>query len=83
MTAAGSGTPATALTSASVRVAKGNPTAAEVAALAVLLTARLRLANEARENEAREQERVSSVPPVRALRHRRPAPFTPPGAWAS
>ncbi|SFY42029.1 hypothetical protein OH786_36980 (plasmid) [Streptomyces atratus] len=81
MTAPGNETPAAALTSASVRVAKGSPTAEEVAALAVLLTARLRLANEARENEARERD--SSVPQVRALRHRRPAPFTPPGAWAS
>ncbi|MFF3959462.1 acyl-CoA carboxylase subunit epsilon [Streptomyces sp. NPDC001890] len=79
----GNGNPVVALTSASVRVSKGNPTAEEVAALAVLLTARIRLANEARENEAREQERTSSVAPVRALRHRGPAPFTPPGAWAS
>ncbi|MFD7618101.1 acyl-CoA carboxylase epsilon subunit [Streptomyces sp. NPDC059802] len=88
MTAAGNETPAAALTSASVRVSKGNPTAEEVAALAVLLTARLRSANGAREHEAgengvREQERTSSVVRVRALRHRGPAPFTPPGAWAS
>ncbi|MFD0342976.1 acyl-CoA carboxylase epsilon subunit [Streptomyces sp. NPDC127117] len=77
------GTPDAALASASVRVSRGNPTAEEVAALAVLLTARIRLASEARENETREQGRGSAVVPVRALRHRGPAPFTPPGAWAS
>jgi hypothetical protein len=82
-TGADDGTPAAALTSASVRVAKGNPTAEEVAALAVLLTARIRLANEARENGTRDQGRGSATAPVRALRHRGPAPFTPPGAWAS
>ncbi|WP_326770442.1 acyl-CoA carboxylase subunit epsilon (plasmid) [Streptomyces sp. NBC_01591] len=83
MTAPGNETPAAGLTSAAVHVSKGNPTAEEVAALAVLLTARIRLANEALANEAREQARTSCVAPLRALRHRGPVPFTPPGAWAS
>lgn len=60
---------------ASIRITKGNPTAEEVAALAVLLTARIRLQNEAQSSPTEAQ--VHKLP-------LRPRPsFIAPGAWAS
>ncbi|MFJ3173979.1 acyl-CoA carboxylase epsilon subunit [Streptomyces roseus] len=60
---------------ASIRITKGNPTAEEVAALAVLLTARLRLQSEAQSSQTEAQ--VHKLP-------LRPRPsFIAPGAWAS
>ncbi|MFK0050135.1 acyl-CoA carboxylase subunit epsilon [Streptomyces sp. NPDC090741] len=60
---------------ASIRITRGNPTAEEVAALAVLLTARIRLQNEAQSSQPEAQ--VYKLP-------LRPRPsFTAPGAWAS
>ncbi|WP_327286188.1 MULTISPECIES: acyl-CoA carboxylase epsilon subunit [unclassified Streptomyces] len=60
---------------ASIRITKGNPTAEEVAALAVLLTARIRLQNEAHASQTEAQ--VYKLP-------LRPRPsFIAPGAWAS
>ncbi|MFF4104113.1 acyl-CoA carboxylase subunit epsilon [Streptomyces sp. NPDC001903] len=60
---------------ASIRITKGNPTAEEVAALAVLLTARIRLRNEAQTPQT--EARVHKLP-------LRPRPsFIAPGAWAS
>ncbi|MFJ2821697.1 acyl-CoA carboxylase subunit epsilon [Streptomyces toxytricini] len=73
MTADGS----TALAAASIRITRGNPTAEEVAAVAVLLTARLRLAAE----QAAAGQEESAV--VFRLPRRRPPVFAPPGAWAS
>ncbi len=67
----------TALATTAFRIIRGNPTAEEVAALAVLLTARLRLQNEAAAAEAEDRATVHKLP----LR-RRPV-FAPPGAWAS
>ncbi|MFE7777937.1 acyl-CoA carboxylase subunit epsilon [Streptomyces sp. NPDC057445] len=63
---------AVALSLASIRITRGNPTAEEVAALAVLLTARLRPA-------------PPPGPSTRKLHARRPgpAPYTPPTSWAS
>ncbi|MFE5768646.1 acyl-CoA carboxylase epsilon subunit [Streptomyces sp. NPDC056485] len=60
---------------ASIRITKGNPSAEEVAALAVLLTARIRLRNEGQCAQAEAQ--VHKLP----LRPR--ASFIAPGAWAS
>ncbi|KOU30695.1 hypothetical protein ADK52_04050 [Streptomyces sp. WM6372] len=60
---------------ASIRITKGNPSAEEVAALAVLLTARIRLQNEAQASQTEAQ--VHKLP-------LRPRPsFIAPGAWAS
>ncbi|MER7468054.1 acyl-CoA carboxylase epsilon subunit [Streptomyces sp. NPDC097981] len=66
----------TALAMASIRISRGNPTAEETAALAALLTARLRLLHEARQPE-------SSAPRTRKLPTRPCPPFRAPGAWAS
>lgn len=65
-----------ALAMASIRISRGNPTAEETAALAVLLAARFRRLHEARQSE----------PPAPGTRKLPPAPcprFRPPGAWAS
>ncbi|TDU69116.1 acyl-CoA carboxylase epsilon subunit [Streptomyces sp. KS 21] len=63
----------TALALAAMRITKGNPTAQDVAALAVLLASRLR--HEAQAPQA--EGRVEKLP-------LRPRPsFTAPGAWAS
>ncbi|MCX5612938.1 MULTISPECIES: acyl-CoA carboxylase epsilon subunit [unclassified Streptomyces] len=66
----------TALAMASIRISRGNPTAEETAALAALLTARLRLLNEARQP-------VPSTPRTRKLPTQTCRPFRAPGAWAS
>ncbi|MCX5016590.1 acyl-CoA carboxylase epsilon subunit [Streptomyces sp. NBC_00555] len=66
----------TALAMASIRISRGNPTAEETAALAALLTARLRLLNEARQP-------VPSAPRTRKLPTQPCRPFRAPGAWAS
>ncbi|GAA1581626.1 MULTISPECIES: acyl-CoA carboxylase epsilon subunit [Streptomyces] len=68
----------TALSAAAIRITRGNPTAEEVAAVAVLLTARLRLAAEAQAAAGQEESAV-----VFRLPRRRPPVFAPPGAWAS
>ncbi|MEV7560912.1 hypothetical protein ACGFYY_15435 [Streptomyces sp. NPDC048331] len=68
--------PALALAMASIRISRGNPTVEETAALAALLTARLRLLHHARESEA------PTVLPRKLPRHPCP-PFRAPGAWAS
>ncbi|MFE0606613.1 acyl-CoA carboxylase epsilon subunit [Streptomyces sp. NPDC058892] len=68
--------PSMALAMASIRISRGNPTAEEAAALAVLLTARLRLLHKAREAEA-------AAPRIRKLPHRPYPPFRAPGAWTS
>ncbi|MFE2147447.1 acyl-CoA carboxylase subunit epsilon [Streptomyces sp. NPDC059456] len=60
---------------ASIRITRGNPTAEEVAALAVLLTARIRLQHEAQASPT--EARVYKLP----LRPR--TSFIAPGAWAS
>ncbi|WP_328973761.1 acyl-CoA carboxylase subunit epsilon [Streptomyces sp. NBC_00239] len=60
---------------AAIRITKGNPTAEEVATLAVLLGARIRLQHEAR--AAQPAPRVSRLP-----RRAQPS-FVPPGSWAS
>ncbi|MFF3216109.1 acyl-CoA carboxylase subunit epsilon [Streptomyces sp. NPDC002886] len=65
----------TALALAAIRITKGNPTAEEVASLAVLLTARIRLLNEAQATEG--EARVHKLP------LRRQPSFIAPGAWAS
>ncbi|OEJ22336.1 hypothetical protein [Streptomyces subrutilus] len=75
-TAAVAGDPSLALAMASIRISRGNPTAEETAALAVLLTARLRLLHEA----------TQASPPTAGPRKLPTAPrpaFRPPGAWAS
>ncbi|MFE6848167.1 acyl-CoA carboxylase epsilon subunit [Streptomyces sp. NPDC057686] len=72
---AGAAEPSLALAMASIRISRGNPTAEETAALAVLLTARLRLLHEARGSGA--------VPRVRRLPRPARPPFRAPGAWAS
>lgn len=64
----------TELALASVRVTRGTPTAEEVAALAVLLTARLRPVG----------ERPADDTPLVPTAWQHPASgFRPPGAWAS
>ncbi|WP_327364810.1 acyl-CoA carboxylase epsilon subunit [Streptomyces sp. NBC_01296] len=67
---------ALAMAMASIRISRGNPTAEETAALAVLLTARLRLLHGARESEA-------AAPRVRRLPRPACPQFRAPGAWAS
>lgn len=62
---------------ASIRIVKGNPTAEEVATLAALLIARLRLQHEARAARAQAAPETHGRPP------RHLSPFTSPGAWAS
>ncbi|NED83819.1 hypothetical protein G3I76_27450 [Streptomyces sp. SID11233] len=62
---------------AAVRVTRGMPTAEEVAVLAVLLTARLRMAQDAETAEAEGEVLVPTV-----WRHPG-AGFRMPGAWAS
>ncbi|MFC8493934.1 acyl-CoA carboxylase subunit epsilon [Streptomyces sp. NPDC057235] len=62
---------------ASIRIVKGNPTAEEVATLAALLIARMRLQQEARERDRQPEAPVHKLPSPR-----RPA-FVAPGAWAS
>ncbi|MFJ9646102.1 acyl-CoA carboxylase epsilon subunit [Streptomyces sp. NPDC004244] len=71
--------PSLALAMASIRIAKGNPTAEETAALAVLLTARLRRLHEVRRAAAAEPR----IPRRRPRAHRPPVPFRAPGSWAS
>lgn len=66
----------TALAMASIRISRGNPTAEETAALAALLTARLRLLHDARQPEP-------SAPRTRKLPTQPCPPFRAPGAWAS
>ncbi|WP_327364796.1 acyl-CoA carboxylase epsilon subunit [Streptomyces sp. NBC_01296] len=66
----------TALAMASIRISRGNPTAEETAALAALLTARLRLLHGARQPEP-------SAPRTRKLPTQPCRPFLAPGAWAS
>ncbi|MEV6731540.1 MULTISPECIES: acyl-CoA carboxylase epsilon subunit [unclassified Streptomyces] len=69
----------TALALAAMRITKGNPTAEDVAALAVLLASRIRLRHEAQAPEAasQAQAQVEKLP-------LRPRPsFIAPGAWAS
>ncbi|KOY54645.1 acyl-CoA carboxylase epsilon subunit [Streptomyces sp. XY332] len=68
----------TALALAAMRITKGNPTAQDVAALAVLLASRLRHEAQAPPAQAPQAEgRVEKLP-------LRPRPsFTAPGAWAS
>ncbi|MGP3691601.1 acyl-CoA carboxylase epsilon subunit [Streptomyces sp. IBSNAI002] len=63
-----------ALAMASIRISRGNPTAEEIAALAVLLTARLGQGHEA-----------PRPAPARTRRLPSPScqPFRAPGAWAS
>ncbi|MFE3553312.1 acyl-CoA carboxylase epsilon subunit [Streptomyces sp. NPDC059193] len=65
-----------ALAMASIRISRGNPTAEEIAALAVLLTARLGKRHEARQSA-----------PAPARTRRLPSSscqsFRAPGAWAS
>ncbi|MCY0935132.1 acyl-CoA carboxylase subunit epsilon [Streptomyces sp. H34-S4] len=65
----------TVLALASFRITKGNPSAEEVAALAVLLMARFRLMHEAQASAPEAQ--------VHKLPVRRSPTFTAPGAWAS
>ncbi|MFD7084502.1 acyl-CoA carboxylase subunit epsilon [Streptomyces sp. NPDC002181] len=65
----------TALALAAIRITKGNPTAEEVAALAVLLSARSRTSHEASDPQG--EARVRRLPP------RRHPSFIAPGAWAS
>ncbi|MFE5833412.1 acyl-CoA carboxylase subunit epsilon [Streptomyces sp. NPDC056488] len=60
---------------ASIRIVKGNPTAEEVATLAALLIARMRLQQEARAQEPEAPVHKLPLP-------RRPT-FVAPGAWAS
>ncbi|MEW2418332.1 acyl-CoA carboxylase epsilon subunit [Streptomyces sp. NPDC046866] len=67
----------TAMALAAIRITRGNPTAEEVAALAVLLTARLRMQHEAEAAQEQAGATVHKLP----LRPR-PA-FAAPGAWAS
>ncbi|MEU9235764.1 acyl-CoA carboxylase epsilon subunit [Streptomyces subrutilus] len=74
--ATAAGDPSLALAMASIRISRGNPTAEETAALAVLLAARLRLLHEASQ----------SSPPTAGPRKLPAVPrptFRPPGAWAS
>lgn len=66
----------TALALASLRITRGNPTAEEVAAIAALLMARLRLLDGA-------QAEQESTAKVHKLPVRRPSAFVAPGAWAS
>ncbi|MCX5151545.1 acyl-CoA carboxylase epsilon subunit [Streptomyces sp. NPDC048550] len=70
----------TALALAAMRITKGNPTAEDVAALAVLLTSRIRLRDEAQASPPaapQAQAQVEKLP-------LRPRPsFIAPGAWAS
>ncbi|MEU9144364.1 acyl-CoA carboxylase epsilon subunit [Streptomyces sp. NPDC048349] len=65
-----------ALAMASIRISRGNPTAEETAAIAVLLTARLRRLHEAR-RPAPSAQATRTLPPAPC------PPFRPPGAWAS
>lgn len=65
-----------ALAMASIRISRGNPTVEETAALAVLLTARLRRLHEDRQPEP-------AAPSARRLPHAPCPQFRPPGAWAS
>ncbi|MGW1766585.1 acyl-CoA carboxylase epsilon subunit [Streptomyces sp. NPDC002073] len=60
---------------ASIRITKGNPTAEEVATLAVLLGARIRLQHQ--ERAAQPGLQASRLP------RRIPPAFIPPGSWAS
>ncbi|MCB5165713.1 acyl-CoA carboxylase subunit epsilon [Streptomyces bambusae] len=62
---------------ASIRITKGNPTAEEVATLAVLLAARIRQREDADRAAARPGARIHRLPP------RRRPPFVAPGSWAS
>ncbi|MFJ9567892.1 acyl-CoA carboxylase epsilon subunit [Streptomyces fuscichromogenes] len=64
----------TELAAASLRVIRGTPTPEELAALAVLLTARLRT----------DGERTDTAGPLTPTLWRHPgAGFRPPGTWAS
>ncbi|MFD4242848.1 acyl-CoA carboxylase subunit epsilon [Streptomyces sp. NPDC058525] len=65
-----------ALAMASIRISRGNPTAEEIAALAVLLTARLGKRHEARQ-PAPAPARSRRLPSLSCQ------PFRAPGAWAS
>ncbi|MFF5449564.1 acyl-CoA carboxylase epsilon subunit [Streptomyces sp. NPDC012888] len=70
----------TALTLAAMRITAGNPTAEEVAAIAVLLTARLRLLHEHEQQEQQDtRASVHRLPP----RAPRMTPYTAPRSWAS
>ncbi|MEV7727316.1 acyl-CoA carboxylase epsilon subunit [Streptomyces sp. NPDC087917] len=65
----------TALALAAIRITRGNPTAEEVAALAVLLAARIR--PHPQESPPQTQARIHKL-------RRRPQPdFIAPGSWAS
>ncbi|MFJ9343627.1 acyl-CoA carboxylase epsilon subunit [Streptomyces sp. NPDC101733] len=65
----------TALALAAIRITRGNPTAEEVAALAVLLAARIRPRPEEQPPQARAR--------VYRLRRRPPPDFIAPGSWVS
>ncbi|WP_438319509.1 acyl-CoA carboxylase epsilon subunit (plasmid) [Streptomyces sp. HUAS TT3] len=67
--------PSLALAMASIRISRGNPTTEETAALAVLLTARLRRLQDAR--------RSAPAPLVRKLPYRPRPQYRAPGAWSS
>ncbi|MGR4884944.1 acyl-CoA carboxylase epsilon subunit [Streptomyces sp. LARHCF249] len=65
-----------ALAMASIRISRGNPTAEEIAALAVLLTTRLRKRHETLQ-PAPSAARPRRLPPLPC------PPFRAPGAWGS
>ncbi|MFB7259094.1 acyl-CoA carboxylase epsilon subunit [Streptomyces nojiriensis] len=65
----------TALTMASIRISRGNPTPEETAAVAALLVASLRLRHEAGPSAAE--------PRIHKLPHRRSPTYRAPGSWAS
>ncbi|MFI6005857.1 acyl-CoA carboxylase subunit epsilon [Streptomyces sp. NPDC051366] len=70
----------TALALAAMRITKGNPTAEDVAALAVLLASRIGLRHEAQATEAAPSQAGAQVEKLPL----RPRPsFIAPGAWAS
>ncbi|MFF3862550.1 acyl-CoA carboxylase epsilon subunit [Streptomyces sp. NPDC002209] len=67
----------TALALAAMRITKGNPSAEDVAALAVLLASRIRLRHETQAQAPQAEAKVEKLP-------LRPRPsFIAPGAWAS
>ncbi|MCX4633254.1 MULTISPECIES: acyl-CoA carboxylase subunit epsilon [unclassified Streptomyces] len=72
----------TALALAAMRITKGNPTAEDVAALAVLLASRIGLRHEAQATEAAPARSQAEAQVERLPLRPRPS-FIAPGAWAS